>query len=237
MEVLTDSDTPTLISNAEVLKLLQKNISKRKEIEAQQELKLQKQQRRRKRKEKEDKKKSKYAHRDWIEEHVHDYLKMTPCVAIKGPSQQEELKSKLMSSKRQQQQQSSSSSSSLSKNVSDVKQQEENDLGSSSTGDPKVTGFGLTQAETLQILNFMPTEPVEIHLMVEELHARMTEPRQEELLELIRSYRNDDATTAEDVRQEVLEEEVEEMEIIEEGGEEVVDPPNRAIHPMIKEEV
>ena len=54
-------------------------------------------------------------------------------------------------------------------------------------------------------MNFMPTEPVEIHLMVEELHARMTEPQQEQLLELIRSYRKDgtSSTTAEGGEREV----------------------------------
>ena len=49
-------------------------------------------------------------------------------------------------------------------------------------------GFGLTEAETIQILNLMPTEPVEMHLVVEDLHARMTETRQEEFLDMVRSY-------------------------------------------------
>jgi antitoxin component of MazEF toxin-antitoxin module len=47
----------------------------------------------------------------------------------------------------------------------------------------------LTEAEALQVINFMPTEPVEIHLMVEEMHTRMSEDRQRELLDLIASYR------------------------------------------------
>eukprot|EP00978_Attheya_sp_CCMP212_P008360 scaffold19705_cov58-Attheya_sp.AAC.2 len=50
-------------------------------------------------------------------------------------------------------------------------------------------GFGLTDAETLQVLNMMPQESVDIHLMIEDLTVRMTEERQEELLELIQSYR------------------------------------------------
>lgn len=53
-------------------------------------------------------------------------------------------------------------------------------------GRPK-EGFGLTDAETLQVLNFMPRESVEIHLMIEELQVRMPEERQEELLELVAS--------------------------------------------------
>jgi hypothetical protein len=50
-------------------------------------------------------------------------------------------------------------------------------------------GFGLTDAETLQVLNMMPQESVDIHLMIEDLTVRMTEERQEELLEIIQSYR------------------------------------------------
>lgn len=48
--------------------------------------------------------------------------------------------------------------------------------------------FGLTDAETLQVLNFMPRESVEIHLIIEDLPSRLTEERQEELLTLIGSY-------------------------------------------------
>ena len=48
--------------------------------------------------------------------------------------------------------------------------------------------FGLTSAETLQILNFMPRETVEIHLIIQDLPSRLTEERQEELLKLIGSY-------------------------------------------------
>ena len=47
----------------------------------------------------------------------------------------------------------------------------------------------------------MPTEPVEIHLMVEDLHSRMSETKQEEFLNMIQSYnsttnsgRDDDTT-------------------------------------------
>jgi RNA polymerase Rpb4 len=50
-------------------------------------------------------------------------------------------------------------------------------------------GFDLTEAESLQIVNLAPTEPVEIHLLVEELHDRMTARKQEELLATIQSYR------------------------------------------------
>ena len=48
--------------------------------------------------------------------------------------------------------------------------------------------FDLTAAESLQILNFMPRESVEIHLIIESLPSRLTEERQAELLSLIGSY-------------------------------------------------
>lgn len=50
-------------------------------------------------------------------------------------------------------------------------------------------GFGLTDAEGLQILNFMPQESVELHLMITDLQSRMTDERQEELLATVGSYR------------------------------------------------
>jgi hypothetical protein len=50
------------------------------------------------------------------------------------------------------------------------------------------SGFGLTEAESLQIVNCMPTEPVEIHLMVEDLQSRLTERQQDDILVLVGSY-------------------------------------------------
>lgn len=34
------------------------------------------------------------------------------------------------------------------------------------------TGYGLTNAETLQVLNHLPTSPVELHLLIEDLENR-----------------------------------------------------------------
>ena len=87
MEVLTDSNSPVLISNAEVMEMLNKNITKREKQNA-------------KRKNPRKLKTSRTAHRDWIEEKLYEYLKTTPCVDI-DTSKVDELKSKLMSSKKQ----------------------------------------------------------------------------------------------------------------------------------------
>lgn len=154
MEILTNSSSPTLISNKEVLDTLKKNETERLEHES----------KRRKAK----KGKSRFQHRDWIEGKVIEYLNTTPCAHLKDFSSMQGLQEKLISSKQQR-----------------TSSAEDKATGSTSTG------FGLTDAEALQIVNFMPTEPVEIHLMIEELHARMSEPRQEELIQVIKSYRSD----------------------------------------------
>jgi hypothetical protein len=56
------------------------------------------------------------------------------------------------------------------------------------------SGFGLTQAEALQILNFMPTEAVELHLLIEDLDSRLTQKQQDGLLETISIYTREPPT-------------------------------------------
>ena len=115
--------------------------------------------------------KNKFAHRDWIQEQVLQYLKSTACVNL-HISKLNELKSKCMSTK---------------KNKRRPQQKNERQQSTPLTAS-QTSGYGLTEAEAIQILNFMPQEPVEIHLMVEDLHARMSETKQEEFLAMIRSY-------------------------------------------------
>lgn len=162
MEVLADSDSPSLISNAEVLALLERKVIKRR-------LKQQKENRRNQRKH------TKTQHRDWIEEKVYEYLQNSPCVNA-DVSRLDELHSKLTSVKRQRNRADPALTSAITP---------------PSSAQTTPTSFGLTEAEAIQICNFMPTEPVEIHIMVEELHDRMTESRQEDLLKCIASYRKD----------------------------------------------
>jgi hypothetical protein len=49
--------------------------------------------------------------------------------------------------------------------------------------------YKLTNAEILQILNFLPTESVETHMIIEDLPSRFSDEQEEELLKLIASYR------------------------------------------------
>mmetsp|Transcript_10638 Transcript_10638/g.25605 ORF Transcript_10638/g.25605 Transcript_10638/m.25605 type:complete len:224 (-) Transcript_10638:349-1020(-) len=171
MEVLTDSksSTPVLLPNAKLMELLKKDVVSNKK-------RLKKESR----KQKGRKMKNKFEHRDWIQEHVLEYLKGTPCVNI-PVSKLEELKLKCTSK---------GLSSSLSptkkkcRTLSDSSPSQKVDLQSKSPS----PDYGLTEAEAIQILNFMPQEPVEIHLMVDDLHERMSESKQEEFLGMIRSY-------------------------------------------------
>ncbi|GAA5827467.1 hypothetical protein JCM3770_006967 [Rhodotorula araucariae] len=54
----------------------------------------------------------------------------------------------------------------------------------------------LTKAERLQIVNLAPTTPVELHLCVEDLAERFSEPAQEHLLQIVRSHLGDEASAA-----------------------------------------
>jgi hypothetical protein len=101
----------------------------------------------------------KYQQGEWVEQQVLTYLKATPGCTRLESSRRKELQTKLQSSKKQK-----------------------------SYDGEATTGFDLTIQEATQILNFMPTEPVEVHLMIHELHDRMTEKEQDALLELISSY-------------------------------------------------
>lgn len=162
------SETPVLISNARVLELLQKRLADRNE---------------RDNGKKQSQRNKRLRHRDWIEENVAAYLKDTPCTRL-DLTRHDELDRVL------QQPRVAESQSSRKRKRTRAKQPENGDDTAAITTPPGLAshGFDLTEAESLQILNFMPTEPVEIHLMVEELHARMSETQQDEFLEFIEKY-------------------------------------------------
>jgi len=194
MEVLTDSKSsnPVLIPNAEFLELLETGVKDNKNRMANEKRKLRKKSKNRNNNDDDtdtyDRKfKNKFEHRDWIQEHVLEYLKSTPCVNL-PTSKLKELKWKCMKG-------SSSSSSSTKKKRRSLSNGGDAAVSSPKPPASKITkssssspGYGLTEAEAIQILNFMPQEPVEIHLMIENLHDRMSETKQEEFLEMIRSY-------------------------------------------------
>ena len=92
MEVLTDSksSTPVLLPNAKLMQLLEKDVKNNKARLA---IAGKKQMGRKNRTDKDRKVKNKFEHRDWIQEHVLEYLKGTPCVNL-PISKLDELKKK-----------------------------------------------------------------------------------------------------------------------------------------------
>lgn len=161
MEILKSGDVPALVTNIELLNILSKRIDKR---NAQQDEGI-------------GKKKSsrKLRHRDFIEEKVLDYLQYTPAANVEF-EKMPELISRLNGENPVQ---------SIEQDKEPV-QDEAHDASKANSQEEK--GYNLTDAETLQLLNHMPTEEVEIHLMIEDLMERMDENRQRQLLQLISEY-------------------------------------------------
>ena len=187
MEVLTGSlsstSNPALLPNAELMEMLEKDV--RANLK---ELRQQEQKQKPQRKGKAPRKiKSQFEHRDWIQKHVLEYLGETPCVNI-PTSKLRELKSRCTKKEL-------SSSLRKKRKVGGVSQSKPASSSLSSPSKPSPDSYGLTEAEALQVLNHMPQEMVEMHLIVEDLHDRMSEAKQEGLLNMIRSY-NTSLTTA-----------------------------------------
>jgi hypothetical protein len=217
MELFCDSNIsssphPVLLPNAEVLQMLQKSVeeNKRRLAKIQKAATEQQQQQRQQQNSKKQSKRlivpaNKFEHRDWIEEKVLNYLKKTPCVHLPVHKLQE-LKSKCTTTtttmtnvvKQRRGHSSGHPSTNLGKRARTALGDDPHAATSSSNIDNDTTSvsatiatsksYGLTEAETIQVLNFMPQEPVEMHLLVEDLHSRMSEKQQEEFLDMIELY-------------------------------------------------
>lgn len=108
-----------------------------------------------------------------VAKHVRKYLETTPCVRIDS-SKSHELLQKLQSQKKRA--------------ILPPAPTITNSGSGEASPSSEATGFGLTLAEAIQCLNMVPTEPVEIHLLVEDLPGRLAERQQQELLDLISLY-------------------------------------------------
>ena len=103
-----------------------------------------------------------FQNRDWIERTVFDYLRSSPCG---GEGVKQERMPELVEMLRR-------------------------DPSEGRPGDDS-KGYGLTNAETLQILNHLPTSLVELHLLIEDIEKRHNledEENQMEFLKLISGF-------------------------------------------------
>lgn len=197
MEVLQDPySPPILVPNAQVLEILEQKVQ-------QNDRQLKKEKRQEKKagsgnnsKSSNSNRSSKFPHRDWIQQEALEYLKTMPCVEL-DTRRMDELKATCMmasSSKSKQrargggrlgQPHSSSTASSNSGGDTKVKQEDDDDRTTKIQ-----SGYELTEAEAVQVLNMMPRSMVEVHLLVEDAHTRIGDEKEiAEFLETIETYR------------------------------------------------
>jgi hypothetical protein len=197
MEVLKTGDAPLLVSNLEAMQLLRERIAARRQFQ--------------------DKdggsnnnggagedggngtgiggRKNPFQNRDWIERAVLDHLESSP---VGGSAVRLEdaprLVGRLLSSSRRAGATSTTSSgdgaaAAAGKGAmggSHDREDREGEGPRSSSG-----GYGLTKAETLQIINHLPTSLVEVHLLIEDLEGRdqlNDEGKQLEFLRMVSEF-------------------------------------------------
>lgn len=167
METLKSGDAPALLTNIEVMEILQKRWASRPSVQDETT-----------NPQKQKKKNNSLRHAEFIEREVYKYLESSSCSNLNI----EDMPTFISKLKKD-----------ADTNAKDKKEEEYDAMTNNhnvqdKNSKEKRTKYGLTDAEILQILNLMPTELVEAHLIVEELHTRLSEEEQEELLQLIREY-------------------------------------------------
>ncbi len=112
--------------------------------------------------------------RDWIEQTVLGYLKSSPVGS--SDLNMSEMPKLIETLRREEAITTAASDAAVKKLKTDADQ----DI---------MQGYGLTTAETLQVLNHLPTSLVELHLLIEDLEKRVPdEEKQMEFLKLICQY-------------------------------------------------
>mmetsp|Transcript_12585 Transcript_12585/g.21397 ORF Transcript_12585/g.21397 Transcript_12585/m.21397 type:complete len:184 (+) Transcript_12585:67-618(+) len=175
-----DSHAPALLTNLEVMELLQERVAIREASSSDGN--------------NNNKLPSLFQARDWIEQTVFDYLNSSPA----GSSEVKlDDMPKLVKTLRRE-----PSATIAASDADDNKLDESSDV---------VQGYGLTTAETLQVLNHLPTSLVELHLLIEDLEKRIPEEeKQMEFLRLLSQYSGRDVEEA--AGEEEEEEETNDME-------------------------
>ena len=186
METLKSGDVPALVTNAEVMQLLTARTEARAKHDAEVATAAAdsgttsgRPGTKRKRRVDDTKR---HRHRDWIESKLLDYLQSGPSATISGSDAGSSNNlAELVKTLRAPPPRKGKSNDAK----KDGKRKSKNGGNEAGTAD---NGYGLTDGEMLQILNHMPTELVELHLIIDDLPSRMSDERQEELLQLIATY-------------------------------------------------
>mmetsp|Transcript_2525 Transcript_2525/g.5501 ORF Transcript_2525/g.5501 Transcript_2525/m.5501 type:complete len:179 (+) Transcript_2525:123-659(+) len=174
MEILRDPcSPPSLLSNAEVLEVLQRQNEHNNGKELLQDSSKNSNDSNRddisKNKHKGKKQKVYYKRRDWIQQETLMYLKTSPCSSL-DVQRIDDLKAKFCT------------------NDSNITHMTSSALSKKKNGDK---GYSLTEAETIQVMNMMPQgSVVDVHLLVAEAHTRIgDESEVEKFLDTLNKYR------------------------------------------------
>lgn len=162
MEILNSGNVPALVTNIEVLQILRSRVTKRQEETDKQTaagIIITPRQRR----------EQKLYHRDYIEEGVYNFLENSACGGDHIDTKEKIPRLVRLLKKRPRPPQNG-----IYDDQNEQCNQKEEDE----------EGFGLNDAETLQVLNLIPRETVELHLMVEDISTRLSEERQADLLKM-----------------------------------------------------
>ena len=180
MEPLKSGDAPALVSNLEVMELIQERMATRQSDKFTDGTAV-------------NSARGPFQQRDWIEQTVLEYLKSSP--AGSSTVKMDELPKLVETLRREVPAAAAPADADATKSTKN-----END-------DDSMRGYGLTTAETLQVLNHLPTSLVELHLLIEDLEKRIPdEEKQMDFLRLISQY------SGREVEEAAGEEETDDME-------------------------
>jgi hypothetical protein len=148
-------------------------------------------------------KQNKVRHRDWIEDQVVQYIQQTATMDLHSVKNTIPLQSVLLRRKRPKRKQKEV--------LSSLDPDDPNHVATlnSECATPTTTAietkirtrrFHLTEAEMIQILNHSPREMVDLHLLIDQIHDRLTVPEQEDLLRIVDHSRTVPSITLHDTQ-------------------------------------